>query len=83
MAKRAPKRAISKEEAGAFIREKRDQKGYRQADIAELIGLPNENYMTFYERGKTDVRSSKYLSKLVAVLGITAQEGLDSDAESA
>lgn len=72
MAKKKPE--ITKEEAGAFIREKRIQKGYLQSQIAELVGLPNENYMTFYERGKIDVRRSKYLPKLVAVLGITAQE---------
>lgn len=68
------KGTISAAQAGDFIREKRKAKGYTQGQVARLVGLPNENYLTSYESGKTDVRKSKYLPQLVAVLGITAQE---------
>lgn len=67
-------KTITPEEAGAFLREKREAKSLLQSKVAELVGLPNINQMTFYERGKIDVRRSKYLPKFVSLYGITAHE---------
>ncbi|NJK43974.1 MAG: hypothetical protein HC933_06525 [Pleurocapsa sp. SU_196_0] len=75
---------ISKIQAGRWLRDKRLQKGltdrkkgYTQAEIAEMVGLAQVNYMTFYESGQTDWRRSEYVERFVTALAITPREALD------
>jgi hypothetical protein len=68
-------------EAGQFLAEERKSykkpdgsTGYTQAELAELAKLPHSNYLTMYERGRRDWRSSKYSGQLIEALSISAEE---------
>jgi SOS-response transcriptional repressor LexA len=67
-------RGISATEAGEYIKARRQALGFTQAQVAERTGMPNDNYMVFYERARTDVRRSKYLAPLLSLLKITTAE---------
>lgn len=56
-------------ELGKKIRELRKQKGYTQAELAELVDLSN-NFIGYLERGK-QLPSLKTLEKIAQALDIT------------
>lgn len=56
-------------ELGKKIRELRKQKGYTQAELAELVDL-STNFIGYLERGK-QLPSLKTLEKIAQALGIT------------
>jgi SOS-response transcriptional repressor LexA len=75
---------ITKIQAGAYLRDKRLEKGvkdrqsgYLQREVAEAIGLPQVNTMTYYESGRIDWRKGDYAERIIEFLGITPAEALE------
>ena len=66
---------IPADDAGAFIKARRKALKLTQAQAAERIGAPNNAYYSTLESGRIDFRrSTKYLPRLLEVLGISSAE---------
>lgn len=65
---------ISKEDAAAWIKARRKELGYTQAQVRDAIGLPNENYMTLYETARHDMRKSKYFGQWLAFCRVSVED---------
>jgi hypothetical protein len=75
---------ITKEAAGQYLERKRREKGledrgkpYTQSDITAMIGIPQVNQMTYYERGHVDWRKSIYRDRLLKFLKVPPDEALE------
>jgi SOS-response transcriptional repressor LexA len=69
-------KGVDKFAAGVFLRERRMSKGreWTHQRVADLTGMPNDNYMVSYEKGKVDWRKSDYVVPLMHHMSITAKE---------
>ena len=66
---------IDPRDAGAFIKARRKSLKLTQAQVAQRIGAPNNAYYSTLESGRIDFRrSTKYLAKMLEVLGISSSE---------
>jgi transcriptional regulator with XRE-family HTH domain len=65
---------ISKEDAAAWIKARRRELGYTQAQVQDAIGLPNVNYMTLYETARHDMRKSKYFAEWLAFCRVSVED---------
>ncbi len=63
---------ISAVEAGARLREIRLKQEKTQQELADLCGMPADNYLTGYEKGKKDWRRSDYVVAIMEALRINA-----------
>lgn len=75
---------ITKIQAGAYLRDRRLEKGitdrgtgYKQREVADAIGLPQVNTMTYYESGRIDWRKGDYAQRIIEFLGVTPAEALE------
>ena len=62
---------------GSQIRQVRQQKGYSQENMAEMLGLSTTAYGDI-ERGKTDLTLAR-LQQIATALGMTAQQLLSAE----
>jgi hypothetical protein len=77
-------KGITRFQAGAYIAQRRKARidpgtgrPTRQEDMAREIGMKQSNYMTFYEKGRYDVRNSQHFVDILAFLRITPGQALE------
>jgi hypothetical protein len=77
-------KGITRFDAGKYIAQRRKARidpstgrPTRQVDMAEAIGFKQPNYMTFYEKGRYDVRNSQHFVDILAFLKITPGQALE------
>lgn len=73
---------MSPVDAGAFLKKRRLRRNLYQKDVAEKLGIPNVNQLTFYENGKTDWRFGKYALGFIQLFNITADEARELGIET-
>jgi SOS-response transcriptional repressor LexA len=69
-----PFNGITAQAAGRYLKDRREAATLTQGQLANRVGIPNENYLGNFENGKNDWRRSKYAPALMRELGITSGE---------
>ena len=65
---------LSAEQAGALLRQRREQRGLSQEQVAAALGLRSSNYLSYLETGKVNLARSKYFAPLAGLLHFSAEE---------
>lgn len=66
------------DEFGKKVRERRVEEGLSQEKLAQAVGI-SRNYLSQIERGQATNLSWQVMNHLTSVLGLTEQEGTDSE----
>lgn len=69
-----PSQQLTKEEAGALLRSRREAMGLTQDQVVDQAGIPTITQLSEYENGKVNIARSKYLPKLAAVLRLREED---------
>lgn len=68
------KTPLSKDEAGALLRRKRESLGLTQEQVVIEAGIPTITQLSEYENGKVSIARSKYFPILAGILNLTDEE---------
>lgn len=63
--------ALSKEEAGALLKKRREERGLTQEQVVDLSTVPNASYLSNIESGNVNPARSKHFPSIAAVLALS------------
>lgn len=69
-----PSDTLSKLEAGALIRLRREKKGLTQEQVIELAGIPTITQLSEYEAGKVGFATGKHFPGIIRALSLSPED---------